>query len=67
MRLSVVLIRVLGPNRLPNLEEVASEALGGEAIPRSVLLSDFEAGPHLLCALGDGVLFTFRLDLSTGT
>lgn len=46
--------------------EAASEELGGEVIPRSVLIADFEAGPHLLCALGDGVLFNFRLDPATG-
>ncbi len=45
---------------------MATEALGGEIIPRSVLIADFEAGPHLLCALGDGVLFNFRLDPFSG-
>lgn len=46
---------------------MASEALGGEVIPRSVLIADFEAaGPYLLCAMGDGALFNFRLDPATG-
>jgi DNA damage-binding protein 1 len=52
---------------LPGLEEVANEALGGEVIPRSVLIADFEAaGPYLLCAMGDGALFNFRLDPASG-
>jgi hypothetical protein len=52
---------------LPGLEEVASEALGGEVIPRSVLIADFEAaGPYLLCAMGDGALFNFKLDPASG-
>ena len=46
---------------------MASEALGGEVIPRSVLVADFEAaGPYLLCAMGDGALFNFKLDPATG-
>lgn len=38
-----------------------------QVIPRSVLMAYFEdAGPHLLCALGDGQLHNFRLDAATG-
>ncbi|XP_064831146.1 DNA damage-binding protein 1-like [Oncorhynchus masou masou] len=42
------------------------EMLGGEIIPRSILMTTFEGGYYLLCALGDGALFYFGLDLTTG-
>ncbi len=45
--------------RLPSLEEVAREPLGGEVIPRSILMARFEGTNYLLCALGDGSLFYF--------
>ncbi|KAK9153316.1 hypothetical protein Sjap_000796 [Stephania japonica] len=51
---------------LPGLELIAKEQLGGEIIPRSVLLCTFEGVSYLLCALGDGHLFNFVLNLSTG-
>eukprot|EP01018_Ginkgo_biloba_P003844 Gb_36569 [translate_table: standard] len=51
---------------LPNLELITKEYLGGEIIPRSVLLCKFEGVSYLLCALGDGHLFNFTLNLSTG-
>ncbi|KAL3687828.1 hypothetical protein R1sor_014137 [Riccia sorocarpa] len=51
---------------LPDLNLVTKENLGGEIIPRSVLFCAFEGIPYLLCALGDGHLFNFVLDLSTG-
>ena len=47
--------------RLPSLEEITREALGGEIIPRSILLAKFERINYLLCALGDGTLFYFVL------
>uniref|UniRef100_A0A8K9XPT6 DNA damage-binding protein 1 n=1 Tax=Oncorhynchus mykiss TaxID=8022 RepID=A0A8K9XPT6_ONCMY len=37
-----------------------------EIIPRSILMTTFEASYYLLCALGDGALFYFGLDLTTG-
>lgn len=53
--------------RLPTLEQVTKQEIGGEVIPRSVLLADFEeAGTYLLCALGDGQLCNFRLDAASG-
>ncbi|XP_071830754.1 DNA damage-binding protein 1-like [Apostichopus japonicus] len=52
--------------RLPSLESAHVEMLGGEIIPRSVLLARFEGQPYLLCALGDGSLFYFSLTLETG-
>ncbi|KAJ8248901.1 hypothetical protein GJAV_G00228990 [Gymnothorax javanicus] len=42
------------------------EMLGGEIIPRSILMTTFEGSHYLLCALGDGALFYFGLDLQTG-
>ena len=51
---------------LPDLKTIHTEMLGGEIIPRSILLSTFEGIPYLLCALGDGALFYFHLDPDTG-
>lgn len=51
---------------LPSLELFAKENLGGEIIPRSVLLCTFEGVSYLLCTLGDGHLLNFLLNLSTG-
>lgn len=51
---------------LPGLDLITKENLGGEIIPRSVLLCKFEGIPYLLCALGDGHLFNFQLNTSTG-
>lgn len=45
--------------KIPSLEEVTKEALGGEVIPRSILMAQFEGTNYLLCALGDGSLFYF--------
>ena len=52
--------------RLADMGEAASEALGGEAIPRSLLLALFDGQPFLLCALGDGQLYNFHIDPQTG-
>ncbi|XP_077229211.1 DNA damage-binding protein 1 [Tasmannia lanceolata] len=51
---------------LPGLDLITKEHLGGEIIPRSVLLCAFEGVSYLLCALGDGHLFNFQLNMSTG-
>ncbi|CAL5227828.1 g10856 [Coccomyxa viridis] len=51
---------------LPDLSTLRTEKLGGEVIPRSVLLAVFEDIPYLLCALGDGQLFNWQLDSTTG-
>ncbi|XP_031500678.1 DNA damage-binding protein 1 [Nymphaea colorata] len=51
---------------LPGLDIITKEHLGGEIIPRSVLLCAFEGVPYLLCALGDGHLFNFSLNMTTG-
>ncbi|KAL4189515.1 hypothetical protein AMTRI_Chr08g165760 [Amborella trichopoda] len=51
---------------LPGLDLIVKELLGGEIIPRSVLLCAFEGVSYLLCALGDGHLFNFLLNVNTG-
>ena len=48
--------------RLPSLTTELEERLSGDAIPRSVLLVEFEGASHLLVGLGDGHLLTFSLD-----
>lgn len=40
--------------------------MSSEIIPRSILMTTFEGSYYLLCALGDGALFYFGLDLQTG-
>ena len=52
--------------KLPSLEEITKEHLGGEIIPRSILITKFEGTNYLLCALGDGSLFYFVVS-SAGT
>jgi len=52
--------------RLPDFEKLHVEMLGGEIIPRSILMATFESVHYLLCALGDGSLFYFLLDAKTG-
>ncbi|XP_052192414.1 DNA damage-binding protein 1-like isoform X2 [Diospyros lotus] len=51
---------------LPDLNLITKESVGGEIIPRSVLLCSFEGISYLLCALGDGHLLNFLLNMSTG-
>lgn len=41
-------------------------ALFTEIIPRSILMTTFESSHYLLCALGDGALFYFGLNIETG-
>ncbi|XP_036390837.1 DNA damage-binding protein 1 [Megalops cyprinoides] len=52
--------------KLPSFSTVHTEMLGGEIIPRSILMTTFEGSHYLLCALGDGALFYFGLDLQSG-
>uniref|UniRef100_A0A8C3U8J1 DNA damage-binding protein 1 n=1 Tax=Catharus ustulatus TaxID=91951 RepID=A0A8C3U8J1_CATUS len=52
--------------KLPSFELLHKEMLGGEIIPRSILMTTFESSHYLLCALGDGALFYFGLSLETG-
>ena len=48
--------------KLPNLEEITKESLGGDIIPRSILMAQFEGTNYLLCAMGDGSLFYFTIN-----
>ncbi|KAL2494428.1 DNA damage-binding protein 1a [Forsythia ovata] len=50
---------------LPDLNLIKTEHLGGEIIPRSVLLCSFDGISYLLCALGDGHLLNYMLNTST--
>nr|XP_054761206.1 DNA damage-binding protein 1-like [Lytechinus pictus] len=52
--------------KLPTMESMHVELLGGEIIPRSILLTTFEGQNYILCALGDGSLFYFQLNAETG-
>lgn len=52
--------------KVPTLEEINREFLGGEIIPRSILMTCFEGLNYLLCALGDGSMFYFSLNKHTG-
>ncbi|XP_059361867.1 DNA damage-binding protein 1 [Carassius carassius] len=52
--------------KLPCFSPLHKEMLGGEIIPRSILMTTFEGSHYLLCALGDGALFYFGLDVQTG-
>lgn len=48
--------------KVPTLEILINEKLGGEMIPRSILMTNFEGINYLLCALGDGSMFYFTLN-----
>lgn len=52
---------------LPSLEILKIEKLGGEIIPRSILMTGFEGINYLLCALGDGSMFYFTMNKMDGT
>lgn len=52
--------------QLPDFKSLHTEMLGGEIIPRSILMTSFEGIRYLLCALGDGSLFYFILNIKTG-
>ncbi|XP_066157615.1 DNA damage-binding protein 1 [Euwallacea fornicatus] len=52
--------------RLPNLTEAHKELLGGDIMPRSILMATFEGCNYLLCALGDGTMYYFTLHVELG-
>ena len=56
-------IRIL---TLPALKEINKESLGGEIIPRSILMTCFEGHTYLLCALGDGSMYYFSMNKVNG-
>lgn len=47
---------------IPKLEELHVEMLGGDIIPRSVLMVKFEDINYLLVTLGDGLLYYFTIN-----
>lgn len=47
---------------VPALETLYNEKLGGDVIPRSILMANFEGNHYLLCALGDGSMFYFAMN-----
>uniref|UniRef100_A0A914W414 DNA damage-binding protein 1 n=1 Tax=Plectus sambesii TaxID=2011161 RepID=A0A914W414_9BILA len=51
---------------LPDLVEIHAQPLGGEILPRSVLMTRLESSLYLLVALGDGTLFYYQMDTQTG-
>lgn len=53
--------------KVPTLEALNNEKLGGEMIPRSILMANFEGINYLLCALGDGSMFYFTLNSADAT
>ncbi len=46
----------------PQLTPLATTPLGGEVIPRSVLLVELEGVAYCMVGLGDGALHTWRLE-----
>ncbi|XP_077558107.1 DNA damage-binding protein 1-like [Haemaphysalis longicornis] len=52
---------------MPSLEQLWKENIGGDIIPRSVLLMAFEGDNYLLCSLGDGSLVYFLVDVGIGS
>ena len=52
--------------KLSTFDSLHVEMLGGEIIPRSILMATFEGIHYLLCALGDGSLFYFNMNPNTG-
>jgi DNA damage-binding protein 1 len=52
--------------KLPTMETLHTVKLGGEIIPRSILIAKFEGISYLLCALGDGSMFYFVLNKEAG-
>uniref|UniRef100_A0A915J2E8 DNA damage-binding protein 1 n=1 Tax=Romanomermis culicivorax TaxID=13658 RepID=A0A915J2E8_ROMCU len=51
---------------LPSMKDISREQLGGEIIPRSILICQFEGLLYLLVALGDGTLLYYRMHQTSG-
>jgi DNA damage-binding protein 1 len=56
-------VRILS---LPSLKQVAKQELGGDIIPRSVLLAHFGTACYLFVGMGDGQMFSFLRDEASG-
>lgn len=51
---------------LPKLDPISKFQVSSEVIPRSVLFASFEGNSFLLCAMGDGGLFSWKVDAVSG-
>lgn len=51
---------------LPDFQPIVKEKLGIESIPRSILMTSLEEISYLFVASGDGQLFSFKFNESTG-
>ena len=51
---------------LPDLKLISTHELGGDVMPRSVLIASFDARPYFLCGLGDGTLLSYRIEEGVG-
>jgi DNA damage-binding protein 1 len=52
--------------RLPSLDTLHTQPLGGDILPRSILISSFNGHAYLLVALGDGTLHYYKMDADSG-
>ncbi|CAI8053753.1 DNA damage-binding protein 1 [Geodia barretti] len=52
--------------RLPSLDILHTQPLGGDILPRSILVAEFDTRTYLLVALGDGTLHYFQMDPDSG-
>ncbi|BFZ62534.1 DNA damage-binding protein 1a [Saitoella coloradoensis] len=54
---------------LPELKVVASEELGGQVIPRNTLVTQLADVPNpvLMVSMGDGTLYTYSVDATSGS
>ncbi|KAF6200141.1 hypothetical protein GE061_006442 [Apolygus lucorum] len=52
--------------KIPSLEIAHTEFLGGDIISRSILFASFEGIHYVLCALGDGSMFYFNFNATSG-
>ncbi|RDD41784.1 DNA damage-binding protein 1 [Trichoplax sp. H2] len=50
---------------LPNLQLMLTESLGGDIIPRSIMLNRFDNEIYLLVAMGDGTLAYYLVNTTT--
>lgn len=51
---------------LPEVTELYREELSSDVIPRSIITARFEDNYYLLCALGDGSVYYFNIDPTSG-
>lgn len=64
--MEVCAVGILSLDSSQDVEQVLKPLFPTEIIPRSILMTTFESSHYLLCALGDGALFYFGLNIETG-